>query len=192
MGFHKRDTSLQDVVIIEPDVFGDDRGFFKELHNSSAFAEIGLGHLHFVQDNLSQSARGTIRGLHFQRPPYAQGKLITVLQGEVLDVVVDVRKSSPTFGQSLAVELSAKTHRMLYVPEGFAHGFQVLSESCLFFYKCTNFYNRKADGGIFWNDPALNIPWRDIEPVLSEKDLNHPVLADFDTPFQYVADRARI
>ncbi|MEZ4847079.1 MAG: dTDP-4-dehydrorhamnose 3,5-epimerase [Bacteroidia bacterium] len=183
MGFRRFETSIPELVIIEPDIFGDDRGFFMELFNHNSFEEIGLGHLRFVQDNLSSSVKGTLRGLHFQRPPYTQGKLITVLQGSVLDVVVDLRKNSPTYGKSYSLELDSERKNMLYVPEGMAHGFQVLSETCLFFYKCTNVYNRESDGGIFWNDPELSIPWRDIPPILSEKDKNHPLLAEFDSPF---------
>ena len=176
MGFHKLETNIPDVFIIKPDVFGDSRGFFMELYNRKSFEEIGLGHLNFIQDNLSSSTKGTIRGLHFQASPYSQGKLITTLQGAVLDVAVDIRPNSPTYGQHVAVELSAENPSMLYMPEGFAHGFQVLSENCLFYYKCTQFYHKASEGGIAWDDPALNIPWRDIPPILSAKDLENPRL----------------
>ena len=179
MGFRQLETSIPELLIIQPDIFGDDRGFFMELYNHNSFREIGLGHLNFVQDNLSSSTKGTLRGLHFQRPPYTQGKLITVLQGSVLDVVVDLRKNSPTYGQSYSIELTSEKKTMLYVPEGLAHGFQVLSDSCLFFYKCTNVYHRESDGGIYWNDPALGITWHDIPPILSEKDKNHPLFEGF-------------
>lgn len=154
-----------------------------ELHNQRSFEEIGLGHLHFVQDNLSRSIKGTLRGLHFQRPPYEQGKLVIPLEGEVLDVIVDLRLASPTYGQTFVTELSAARAEMLFVPPGFAHGFQVLSESCLFYYKCTNFYHKASEGGIAWDDPALEIPWRDITPILSEKDRHHPKLERFASPF---------
>jgi len=185
MGFKKLPSQLADVWIIKPDVFGDERGFFMELYNKKSFDEIGLGHLNFVQDNLSSSARGTLRGMHFQTPPHSQGKLITVLQGTVLDVAVDLRKGSPTFGQYEAFELDANTPTSIFIPKGMAHGFQVLSESCLFLYKCTQLYHKSSDGGIAWNDPSLAIPWRDIPPLLSEKDKNHPPLNQFDSPFQY-------
>ncbi|WNJ16043.1 dTDP-4-dehydrorhamnose 3,5-epimerase [Pontibacter sp. G13] len=183
MGFRRLKTSLQDVYLIEPKIFGDDRGFFLELYNANKFKDIGLGHLNFVQDNLSFSRKGALRGLHFQRPPHAQGKLVSVLQGKVLDVAVDLRKNSPTFGQSVCVELDSEKRNMLYIPEGFAHGFQVISDECLFLYKCTNFYHPEADAGLAWDDPTLNIPWLDIPPVLSQKDQNHPHLAEFDSPF---------
>ena len=133
MGFRKLETSLPGIQIIQPDVFGDDRGFFMEMFNQRSFEEIGLGHLHFVQDNLSSSRKGIIRGLHFQKPPYAQGKLITVLQGKVLDVAVDIRKDSPTYGKCITAEMSAENKTMLYIPPGFAHGFQVLSDTCLLY-----------------------------------------------------------
>lgn len=183
MAFRKLDTPIPGVILLEPDVFGDTRGYFLELHNEKAFAEAGLGDLRFVQDNLSFSSRGTLRGLHFQAPPHAQGKLVKPLQGSVLDVVVDIRPGSPTYGQHYAVELHAETHQMLYVPPGMAHGFQVLSDQCLFFYKCTNLYHPVADGGIAWDDPDLDIPWRDIPPILSGKDQRHPRLKDFVSPF---------
>ncbi|MDX1906798.1 MAG: dTDP-4-dehydrorhamnose 3,5-epimerase [Bacteroidia bacterium] len=183
MAFRSIETPLPDLLIIEHDVFRDPRGYFLELFNQQGFENIGLGKLRFVQDNLSYSVQGTLRGMHFQKPPYAQGKLVKPLQGAVYDAVVDLRRTSPTYGQWYGLELHADDPRMLYVPPGFAHGFQVLSESCLFFYKCTQFYNKAADSGIRWDDPALGIEWRDISPLLSEKDLLHPVLADFDSPF---------
>ncbi|MEL6676414.1 MAG: dTDP-4-dehydrorhamnose 3,5-epimerase [Bacteroidota bacterium] len=187
MAFHKLQTSLPDVIKLQPDVFGDDRGFFLELHNANAFQEIGLGQLHFVQDNLSSSTKGTLRGLHFQAPPYDQGKLICPLVGKVLDVAVDIRKDSPTYGQVMVEELDASTRTMIYIPPGFAHGFQVLSDECLFFYKCTNVYHKASEGGLAWDDPELAIPWREIEPIMSEKDLYHPTLAEFSSPFDYVS-----
>ena len=154
-----------------------------ELYNTRSFEEMGLGHLNFVQDNFSSSTRGTIRGIHFQRPPHAQGKLITALQGSVLDIAVDLRQSSPTYGQSFALEISAEAPQFLYIPPGFGHGFQVLSERCLFYYKCTDFYHRESDAGLAWDDPDLALPWADILPLLSPKDQQHPRLVDFDSPF---------
>lgn len=185
MGFRKIETSLPGIIIIQPDVFGDDRGFFLELYNRRSFAEIGLGHLQFVQDNLSSSSKGTIRGLHFQAPPHAQGKLITVLQGHVLDVAVDLRPNSPTYGKCITAEMKAEERTMLYIPEGFAHGFQVLSDTCLFHYKCTDYYQRSAEGGVLWNDPQLAIPWRDLgmDPIISAKDQIHTPFKDFVSPF---------
>ncbi|MEM7660221.1 MAG: dTDP-4-dehydrorhamnose 3,5-epimerase [Bacteroidota bacterium] len=183
MGFTKSETPISDLWLIQPDVFGDSRGFFQELYNHNHFKSLGLGHLNFVQDNLSYSTKGTLRGLHYQAPPFAQGKLICPLQGSVLDVVVDIRTNSATYGKSYSVELHAEEHQMLYVPPGFAHGFQVLSDSCLFFYKCTDTYHPDAEGGLAWDDPALAIPWREIEPVLSKKDLVHPSLRDLASPF---------
>ena len=183
MAFHKFETSLPGVWMIKPDVFGDDRGFFTELYNSQGFQDIGLGHLQFVQDNLSSSGKGIIRGLHFQGPPSAQGKLVTVLEGRVLDVAVDIRKNSPNYGDHVAIELDAAELTLLYIPVGFAHGFQVLSDRCLFSYKCTNLYDRSAEGGLQWDDPDLAIPWRDIPPVISEKDKNYGPFKAFETPF---------
>ncbi|MEM6263416.1 MAG: dTDP-4-dehydrorhamnose 3,5-epimerase [Bacteroidota bacterium] len=184
MAFRRSETSITDLLEIQPDVFGDTRGFFAELYNHRHFDSIGLGHLSFVQDNLSLSRKGTIRGLHFQAPPFDQGKLVSVLQGKALDVAVDIRKGSPTYGHAVAVELSAEKLNMLFVPPGFAHGFQVLSESCLFSYKCTNFYDKASEGGLMWNDPALDIPWvEDIEPILSEKDQYYPTFKEFVSPF---------
>jgi len=189
MGFQKIDTDFPDLFIIQPDVFGDSRGFFQELYNARAFADMGLGHLAFVQDNLSYSRQGTLRGLHFQRPPFAQGKLVTVIKGSVLDVAVDIRAESPTFGQAFSHVLDDQAREMVYVPEGFAHGFQVLSEECLFLYKCTNTYHQASEGGLAWNDPALAIPWRDLELVVSPKDQEHPNWVAFETPFLGVMNR---
>lgn len=183
MGFRKIETGLPDLIILEPDIFGDDRGFFMELFNHNSFKEIGLGHLNFVQDNFSSSVKGTLRGMHFQAPPFAQGKLVATLHGSVLDMVIDLRKNSPTFGQHYSKILDSTEKSMLYVPEGFAHGFQVLSDTCLFFYKCTQFYNKEAEGGIAWDDPELQLPWADIPPVISPKDQTHPAFARFESPF---------
>ncbi|MEO1414894.1 MAG: dTDP-4-dehydrorhamnose 3,5-epimerase [Bacteroidota bacterium] len=188
MAFHKLETEFPELFIVKPDVFGDARGFFMELHNAEAFHKIGLGHLQFVQDNLSKSIKGTLRGLHFQAPPHAQGKLVTVLEGRVLDVAVDIRKGSPTYGKAFVHEINDQNREMVFVPEGFAHGFQVLSDFCLFHYKCTDSYHKASEGGLTWNDPALAIAWHDLEPIVSDKDTQHPLLADFESPFSYQAD----
>jgi len=170
------ETKLPGVLIIEPAVFGDARGFFMETWHQKRCAEVGLP-TSFVQDNLSFSRQGTLRGLHFQHP-HAQGKLVYVLQGEVFDVAVGIRIGSPTFGQWVGVTLSADNKRQLYIPAGFAHGFCVTSETALFAYKCTDFYNPQAEGGILWNDPDIGIAWPIDTPVLSEKDRNYPRLKD--------------
>ncbi len=189
MGFKKSKSQLTDLYIIEPDVFGDERGYFKEVYNHRAFDSIGLGDLEFVQDNLSYSQKGTLRGLHFQIPPFSQGKLVTVLEGSVLDVALDLRIGSPTFGQYESFELIASEHKMIYIPPGMAHGFQVLSESCLFMYKCTKFYHKESEGGIAWDDPHLKIPWKDIPPILSNKDQHYPIFRDFESPFIYDSEK---
>ncbi len=161
-------TELEGVLIFEPKVFGDARGFFTETWNQRRYAEAGLNAV-FVQDNVSRSRRGVLRGLHYQNPN-GQGKLVQVLEGEVLDAAVDIRVGSPTFGKSIAVRLSDKDFRQMYIPPGFAHGFCVLSETVLFAYKCTELYNPACEGGILWNDPDLGIDWAMDDPSLSEKD----------------------
>ncbi|MFN0204433.1 MAG: dTDP-4-dehydrorhamnose 3,5-epimerase [Bacteroidia bacterium] len=176
-------TSIPDLIIIEPKLFKDSRGFFVELFNRQKFDDLGLGHLNFVQDNLSSSQKGILRGLHFQFPPYAQGKLVTALQGIVLDVAVDLRKNSPTYGKHETFLLEADKLRFLYVPEGFAHGFQVVSDTCLFYYKCTNLYHAESDAGLKWDDPDLGIKWEEIPPILSAKDEKQPAFAGFQSPF---------
>ncbi len=183
MGFKLTTTALEGLLIIDPDVFGDERGYFKELFNKQALAELGF-EAEFVQDNLSYSQQGALRGLHFQAPPHAQGKLVFVTVGKVLDVVVDIRKSSKTFGHFASFELSAEYHRMLYVPPGFAHGFSVLSRECIFQYKCTDYYNKASEGGILWNDPQLNIDWQIDEPIVSDKDRKLSTFNDFQSPFK--------
>ena len=167
---------LAGLLIIEPKVLGDSRGFFMETWNRRRYAEAGLA-LDFVQDNLSFSRRGTLRGLHFQNPA-PQGKLVSVLQGEVFDVAVDIRRSSPTFGRSHGVNLSGENKRQFFVPPGFAHGFLVLSETAMFHYKCTDFYSQKHEWAIRWNDPDLAIQWPVQAPLLSEKDAQAPRLRD--------------
>ncbi|MDE6322265.1 MAG: dTDP-4-dehydrorhamnose 3,5-epimerase [Muribaculaceae bacterium] len=177
-------TNIEGVVIIEPRVFRDPRGYFFESFSQKIYDE-ALGHIDFVQDNESCSSRGVMRGLHFQRPPHAQAKLVRCVRGEVLDVAVDIRKNSPTYGEHVACLLTEYNHRQFFIPRGFAHGFVVLSETAVFQYKCDNYYCPEADGGISIVDPSLEIDWGiDIsEAVLSEKDKKHPVLKDFDTPF---------
>lgn len=171
-----RDTTLPGVLLIEPRVFADARGFFMETWHQARYREYGLP-AHFVQDNLSSSTRGTLRGLHFQHP-HAQGKLVYVLQGEVFDVAVDLRVGSPTFGRWVGVVLSGDHKNQLYIPEGFAHGFCVLSETALFLYKCTDVYTPQAEGGVLWSDPDLGIDWPIRTPFLSEKDKNYPLLRE--------------
>ena len=161
-------TSLPGIILIEPRVFADARGFFLETWQQERYQEYGLP-THFVQDNLSSSVRGTLRGLHFQYP-HAQGKLVYVVQGEVLDVAVDIRVGSPTFGRSYGIVLSSENKRQLYIPEGFAHGFCVMSEYAVVMYKCTDFYAPQAEGGVLWCDPDLDIAWPVRVPTLSDKD----------------------
>lgn len=169
-------TSLPGAVVIEPQVFGDARGFFYESYNQAKYADIGIT-AKFVQSNVSRSSKGVLRGLHYQWPN-PQGKLVSVLEGEVYDVAVDIRRGSPTFGQWAGVMLTADNHRHFWIPEGFAHGFCVLSEYATFSYQCTALYDAKADAGVRWNDAALGIDWPISSPQLSEKDLRAPLLAD--------------
>ena len=170
------ETRLPGVLILEPKVFGDERGFFMETWQRERYREIGIT-ADFAQDNLSFSGVGVLRGLHFQNP-HAQGKLVQVLQGEVYDVAVDIRRGSPTFGQWAGVRLSSDNRRQLYVPPDFAHGFCVLSETALFSYKCTDYYHPETEGSILWNDPAIGIDWPIDSPSLSDKDREAPMLAD--------------
>jgi len=168
-------TDIPDVMIIEPKVFGDDRGFFFESFSQQIFEEAVGRKVEFVQDNHSKSAKGVLRGLHYQLEPHAQGKLVRCVVGEVFDVAVDIRKSSPTFGKWVGVNLSAENKRQLWIPEGFAHGFLVLSETAEFVYKTTNYYHPESDRGIIWNDPDIGIEWPKIcQMKLSDKDKIHP------------------
>ena len=182
-------TTIEGLVIIEPKVFQDSRGYFFESFSQREFEE-KVRKTNFVQDNESMSSYGVMRGLHFQRPPYSQSKLVRCVKGKVLDVAVDIRKGSPTYGQHVAVELSEDNHRQFFVPRGFAHGFVVLSETAIFQYKCDNFYAPEADGGISIKDDTLGIDWQipTENAVLSEKDLKHQCLRDFDSPFDYNAN----
>lgn len=172
-------TDIEGVVILEPKVFRDTRGYFFESFSQREFDE-KVRTVSFVQDNESMSSYGVIRGLHFQRPPYTQSKLVRCVKGAVLDVALDIRKGSPTYGKHVAVELTDNNHRQLFVPRGFAHGFSVLSETAVFQYKCDNFYAPQYEGAIAWNDPDLRIDWRiPVEKVvLSEKDKVHPMLSE--------------
>lgn len=182
-------TAIEGVVIIEPRIFTDSRGYFFESYSKKEFDE-KVCPVDFVQDNESCSTYGVMRGLHFQRPPFTQSKLVRCVRGAVLDVAVDIRKGSPTYGQHVAVELTEENHRQFFVPRGFAHGFAVLSDVAVFQYKCDNYYAPQADGGIAITDSSLGIDWR-IDPakaILSEKDMRHAILADFDYPFDYNID----
>ena len=182
-------TELEGVYIIEPKVFGDARGYFFESYSKERFFQETGYDIDFVQDNESMSSYGVLRGLHFQKGEHAQSKLVRVVRGKVLDVAVDIRKGSPTFGKHVSVELSGENHRQLFIPRGFAHGFVVLSETAVFQYKCDNYYAPHSEGAVAWNDPDLGIDWgvpaEDI--LLSEKDRNHPVLKDAPELFDYNA-----
>ena len=184
-------TAIEGVVIIEPRIFEDARGYFFESFSQREFDEKVapiLGHtVAFVQDNESKSSYGVMRGLHFQRPPFTQSKLVRCVKGAVLDVAVDIRKGSPTYGQHVAVELTEENHLQFFIPKGFAHGFSVLSETAVFQYKCDEFYHPEADGGINILDEKLGINWHIPfnKAILSEKDTKHVLLKDFDTPFTY-------
>jgi dTDP-4-dehydrorhamnose 3,5-epimerase len=178
------ETEIQGVYIIEPKVFGDSRGYFFESFSKKEF-ESKVGPVEFVQDNESKSCYGVVRGLHFQKPPHAQAKLVRVVKGKVLDVAVDLRKDSPTYGRHVAVELSEDNHRQVFIPKGFAHGFSVLSEEAVFQYKCDDYYAPETEGAVAWNDPELNIDWRipADKVILSEKDTRHPLLKDYVSDF---------
>jgi dTDP-4-dehydrorhamnose 3,5-epimerase len=179
-------TFIPDLLIIEPTVFADERGFFFESYNQQKYIDAGLNY-NFVQDNHSKSSYGVLRGLHFQKTPYAQTKLVRVTQGAVIDVAVDLRKNSPTFLQHLSIELSAENKKQLLIPRGFAHGFVVISETCEFLYKCDNLYHKESDGGILFSDDSLNIDW--ILPIekliISEKDANLPLVKNADFNFDF-------
>ena len=179
-------TSIEGVVIVEPRLFRDARGYFFESFSQREFSE-KVRAVDFVQDNESRSTCGVLRGLHFQRPPHAQSKLVRCVRGAVLDVAVDIRRGSPTYGRHVAVELTEDNHLQLFIPRGFAHGFAVLSAEAVFQYKCDDYYAPEADGGISIRDASLGIDWRIPEEkiILSEKDTRHPLLRDFVSPFEY-------
>ena len=176
------DTPIADLLVIEPKVWKDDRGYFYESFRADFFKEINID-LSLVQDNQSLSQKGTIRGLHYQAPPFEQGKLVRVLQGAVLDVVVDIRKKSPTYGQSFAIELNDQNHLQLWIPPGFAHGFSTLADQTIFCYKCSNYYHKASEGGIRFNDETLAIDWKVPAIHVSEKDYLIPTFKDFISPF---------
>jgi|TARA_B110000902_G_scaffold44451_1_gene49727 dTDP-4-dehydrorhamnose 3,5-epimerase len=175
-------TDIEGLLIIEPAVFGDERGYFYESFRSDVLQKYGLK-LDFVQDNQSYSHKGILRGLHFQKDPYAQGKLVRVINGAVLDVAVDIRKQSKTYGKHVSVRLDGDNKRMLYVPPGFAHGFVTLEDNTLFLYKCTNYYHKESEGSVKWDSPELGIDWGIDNPVLSSKDIDAPLFSEFISPF---------
>jgi len=179
-------TEIPDIYIIEPSVFGDERGYFLETYNEKEFEE-SIGKISFVQDNESKSSKGVLRGLHFQKPPFHQAKLVRCVEGSVLDVAVDIRKGSPTYGKHIAVELSGENKKQLFVPRGFAHGFSVLSETAVFAYKVDNDYAPEYDAGIRWNDTNLNINWglEENDVLVSGKDKTLPFLSELETPFNF-------
>ena len=179
-------THISDVYVIEPSVFGDARGYFLESFNLEKFKE-NIYPIKFVQDNESKSSRGVLRGLHFQKPPYDQAKLVRCIEGRVMDVAVDIRKGSPTYGKHVAIELSGENKRQLFVPRGFAHGFSVLSDTAVFAYKVDNIYAPESDSGIRYDDKELNIDWgvEDSEVIVSEKDAELPFFSKFESPFTF-------
>lgn len=177
-------TAIADVILIQPTIFGDDRGYFFESFHQQKFNDFIGSEISFVQDNESKSSKGVLRGLHFQAPPHAQGKLIRVVKGKVLDIALDIRKHSSTYGQHVSFILSEENKTQAYIPEGFAHGFLTLEDDTVFQYKCTNWYHPSSEGSILWNDPALNIHWGESHPILSAKDTSGILLADFKTPFE--------
>lgn len=182
-------TKIPGVLIIETDVFGDHRGYFSETYSKPKYAELGID-VEFVQDNMSFSAqKGTLRGLHWQNPPYAQSKLVSCTKGAVIDVAVDIRKGSPTYGEWVSVELTAENHRQFFIPQGFAHGFLTISDDVEFRYKVDNVYNKESEGGMRYDDPSVNVDWgsllNGIEPVLSEIDAHGPTLEDANNQFVY-------
>lgn len=184
MPFEFQAVSLPGPLLVKPRIFGDSRGFFLELYKHSDFAQAGIRE-HLVQDNYSRSGRGVLRGLHYQKNPHAQGKLVACLQGTIYDVAVDIRKGSPFYGKWIGIELSGENRFSFYVPPGFAHGFQVLSESADVLYKCTAEYSPESDRGIIWNEPEIAVAWPFGAPVLSAKDKVHPGLKDCDNNFVF-------
>lgn len=175
------EIEIEGLLIIAPKIYGDDRGYFFESFREDVLNSYGVDK--FVQDNQSLSSKGTLRGLHFQHHPHAQGKLVRVIKGSVLDVAVDIRKGSPTYGHHFAIELSEINNTMFYIPPGFAHGFLTLEDHTIFSYKCTNYYNKESEGAIRWNSPTLKIDWDIVQPNLSDKDKLAPLFKDFKSPF---------
>lgn len=184
MSFKFERLEIPDVILIEPTAHEDERGFFAEIYKFSEFAAFGIKE-RFVQDNHSKSARSVLRGLHYQKNPRAQGKLVRMIQGKIFDVALDIRKGSPTYGRWIGVMLSAENERMLYMPVGFAHGFCVISETAELLYKVTEEYSPKHDAGIIWNDPDIAISWPIQHPIISKKDAAHPCLKETDTGFAF-------
>ncbi|MBA4241597.1 MAG: dTDP-4-dehydrorhamnose 3,5-epimerase [Sphingobacteriaceae bacterium] len=176
------ETKIKDLLIIKPKVFADARGYFFESYNETVFKQNGIV-ANFVQDNQSLSSTGVLRGLHFQAPPHDQGKLVRVITGAVLDVAIDIRKNSPTYGQHVSIELTEENKTMFYIPSGFAHGFLTLRDNTIFSYKCTNVYNKASEGCVLWNDSDLNINWNVSNPILSDKDLVGTPFKEFKSPF---------
>lgn len=177
-------TELPGLLIIEPDVFRDERGYFCETYNQGKLSQLGFNQT-FVQDNESKSSKGVLRGIHFQKPPFAQAKLVRVVSGSVIDFAVDLRKGSPTYGKYKAVKLEAEKKNMLYLPEGFGHAFVSLEDNTIFSYKCSNLYNKESESGILFSDPDLAIDWQIENPILSDKDKILPCFKDFDSPFTF-------
>ena len=173
-------TEIEGLLIIEPRVFEDERGYFFESWSKDAFENAGLD-INFVQDNQSFSSKGVVRGLHFQNPPFAQGKLVRVLKGSVLDVAVDIRENSPTYGKYFSIHLSEENKTMFWIPPGFAHGFSTLEDNTIFSYKCSGVYNKESEGSLLWNDTDLNINWKIDNPIISEKDQNSAIFSNFKT-----------
>ena len=184
MPFNFKKLNIPDVILVEPQIFPDERGFFIEIFKESIFKENGIN-TKFVQDNYSHSIKGTLRGLHYQKNPSAQAKLVTALKGEIFDVAVDIRKGSPTYGKWVGEILSEKNHKLLYVPQGFAHGFCVLSEEADVTYKANNEYSPETDRGLLWNDPKVGVKWPIEKPITSKKDEQQPLLENIDNNFQY-------
>jgi dTDP-4-dehydrorhamnose 3,5-epimerase len=172
-------TGIEGLLVIEPSIFEDERGYFYESYNKEKFDSLGIFSAPFVQDNQSKSNKGVLRGLHFQNAPFAQGKLVRVISGSVLDVAVDLRKDSKTYGKHFSIKLTGDNKRIFWVPEGFAHGFSTLEDDTIFSYKCTNYYNKNSEGCILWNDFDLNIDWGVLNPIVSEKDKNGIKFSDF-------------
>jgi len=187
MPFSFKKLKIPDVILVEPKTFPDDRGFFRESYKESEFIKNGIN-TKFVQDNYSHSSKGTLRGLHYQKDPKAQAKLVTAIKGEIFDVAVDIRKNSPTYGQWVGETLSEQNHNLLYVPQGFAHGFCVLSDQADVIYKVNNEYSPADDRGMLWNDHDVNVKWPIQNPVLSEKDQKQPLLKDADNDFVFHTD----
>jgi dTDP-4-dehydrorhamnose 3,5-epimerase len=179
-----KEVQIKGLIVVQPDVFYDARGYFFESYNKEKFQQIGIAD-EFVQDNQSLSAKGILRGLHFQNPPFAQGKLLSVIKGSVLDVAVDIRKASPTYGKYFSIILSGENKTMFWVPAGFAHGFLSLEDDTIFSYKCTQTYNKESEGCIRWNDPDINIDWGVNQPLISGKDQNAPLFAELNSKFSF-------